>query len=244
MTKNAKNTKNTTNKRLETFLPSFGGFYQSHWEQLLSDAEELYTTMHAETERAQGGLSRADIAGIFSETGNTSRLCTALARSFCEHFDEEMSERLGFRLGLKFVELKSPSEYNFTTDRIVATMPLRSAKKLFYASMSERHRRLNDEIVDWFTPYPGFVPYYSDYIGDWIAKPIDKWDENELCVLLDAFVDTDIDEEIYHAVAEHDACSAFEESVDWKRFEEKAALLRRSKTKAFLESLEFDGEAS
>jgi len=238
-----KNTKTSPNKRLETFLPSFGGFYQSHWEQLLSDAEELYTTMHAENERAQGGLSRDDIAGIFSETGSASRLCTALARSFCERFDEEMSERLGFRLNLKFVKLKSPSEYNFTTDRILATMPLRSAKKLFYASMSERHQRLNDEIVDWFTPYPGFVPYYSDYIGDWIEKPIDKWDKNELCVLLDAFVDTDI-REICHAVADCDACSAFEESIDWKRFDKKAAALRHEKTKTFLEDLDFDCEAS
>lgn len=241
MTKNAKN---TTNKRLETFLPRFGGFYQSHWEQVLSDAEELYTTMHAETERAQGGLSRDDIAGIFSETASASRLCTALARSFCERFEEEMSERLGFRIGLKFSALRSLEEYNFTTDRILATMPLRSAKKLFYASMSERHQRLNDEIIDWFTPYPGFVPYYSDCIGDWIAKPVGKWDKNELCVLLDAFVDTDIDKEIYHAVADYDACRAFEESVDWKRFEENAAVLRRRKTKAFLESLEFDGETS
>lgn len=234
----------TKKTSVATFLPAFGGFYQSHWEQQLSDAEELYTTMHAEAERAQGGLSGDDIASIFSETASGSLLCTGLARSFCERFDEEMSERLGFRLGLKFVEFKSPSEYNFTTDRILATMPLRSAKKLFYASMSERHQRLNDEIVDWFTPYPGFVPYYSDYTGDWISKPIDKWDKNELCVLLDAFVDTDIDEEIYHAVAENDACSAFEESVDWRRFEEKAAALRHRKTTAFLANLEFDGEAS
>lgn len=239
-----KNTKTSPNKRLETFLPSFGGFYQSHWEQLLSDAEELYTTMHAENERAQGGLSRDDIAGIFSETGSASRLCTALARSFCERFDEEMSERLGFRVNLKFVKLKSPSEYNFTTDRIIATMPVTTVKKLFGLSMRDQHERLAEEISDCFTPYAGFVPYYSDKVGDWLAKPIRKWDKNELCVLLAAFVDTDIDEEIYHAVADCDACSAFEDSIDWKRFEEKAAALRHRKTKAFLQNVEFDGEAS
>jgi hypothetical protein len=38
----------TDKKRLETFLPAFGRFYQSHWEQLLSDCEELYATMHAD----------------------------------------------------------------------------------------------------------------------------------------------------------------------------------------------------
>jgi hypothetical protein len=233
-----------TNKTFETYLPSFGGFYQTHWEQLLTDAEEWYTTMHVETERAQGGLSREDLAAIFSETASASRLCNALARSFCERFDAEMSERLGFRLQLKFVKLKSPSEYNFTTDRIIATMPLTTVKKLFGLSIRDQHERLAEEISDCFTPYPGFVPYYSDKIGDWLAKPVQKWDKNELCVLLAAFVDTDIDEEIYHAVVDYDACSAFEDSVDWKRFEEKAAVLRHKNTKAFLLSAEFDGEAS
>ena len=241
MTRNARK---TTNKRLETFLPSFGGFYLSHWEQLLSDAEELYTTMHAETERAQGGLSRRDIVRLFSETSSTSRLCSSLARCFCEHFDEEMSGKLGFHLDLRFATLWGPKEYNFTTDRIIATMPLGSVKKLFGLSMQDRHQQLAEEIRDWFTPYPGFAPYYSDYVGDWIAKPIGKWDKNELCVLLDAFVEADLDEEIYHAVAEHDAYSAFEDSVDWKRFEEKAAALRHKKTKTFLKNLEFDGKAS
>ncbi|MDN4987178.1 hypothetical protein QY049_28865 [Bradyrhizobium sp. WYCCWR 13022] len=233
-----------TNKTLETYLPSFGGFYQTHWEQLLTDVEEMYTTMHAESERAQGGLSREDLAAIFSETRSASRLCNALARCFCERFDEEMSERLGFRLNLKFVKLKSPNEYNFTTDRIIATMPMRATKRLFSLSMRDQYERLADEISDCFTPYPGFVPYYSDKVSDWLAKPVQKWDKNELCVLLAAFVDTDIDEEVYQAVADYDACSAFEDSVNWKRFEEKAAALRHRKTKAFLQSFDFEGEAS
>ena len=236
-------TKNT-NKKLETFLPAFGGFYQTHWEELLTDIEELYAGMHVEEERAEGGLDQVEIAELLSETSSVSRLCTGIAKRFCEGFDGAMSERLGFRLGLKFSRLDSPSEYNVTTDRILATMPLRSAKKLFYASMSERHRRLNDEIVDWFTPYPGFVPYYSDYIGDWIAKPIDKWDRNELCVLLGAVVDADIDRDLYHDIAEGGADEAFEDSVDWKRFEEKADALRREKTDEYLEKVEFEGRAS
>jgi hypothetical protein len=197
-------------KPRETFLPGFGGFYQSHWEQLLSDIEELYAAMHAEQEREQGGLDEDELVEILSETSSISRLCTGIARSFCEGFDTKMSEKLGFRLGLKFSKLESPSEYNFTTDRILARMPLRSAKKLFELSMRERHKRLDEAIRDWFTPYSGFIPHYSDCIGDWIAKPIAEWDANELCVLLDAFVDTDIDEDLYHEIAEGDAYEAFE----------------------------------
>jgi hypothetical protein len=200
--------------------------------------------MHAEKEMEEGGLDKDDFIEIFSETSSVSRLCSNLARSFCERFDEEMSKTVGFRLGLKFSGLKSPSEYNFTTDRIAAKMPLSSARKLFNASMSERHKRLDETIRDWFTPYPGFIPYYSDCIGDWIAKPIDKWDRNELCVLLDAFVGSGLDEDLYDEIAECEACAAFEDSVDWKRFEKKAVALRRKKTKAFLEDLDFDCEAS
>jgi hypothetical protein len=234
----------TETKIVETFLPAFGGFYQSHWEELLSDSEDLYATMHAEEEREEGGLDKDDFVEIFSETSSVSKLCTELARSFCERFDKEMSKAMGFRLGLKFARLRSSSEYNFTTDRIVAKMPLRSAKKLFSSSISERHKRLDASIRVWFTPYPGFLPHYSDRIGDWIAKPIDRWDQNELCVLLDAFVESDIDDELYREIADCDACAAFERSVDWKRFEKKAAALRRKKTKTFLENLEFDCEAS
>jgi hypothetical protein len=46
------------------------------------------------------------------------------------------------------------------------------------------------------------------------------------------------------AVTEHDAYGAFEDSVDWEQFDEKAAAFRHEKTTAFLKSLEFDGEAS
>jgi hypothetical protein len=239
-----KNSRPTKNKPLETFLPAFGGFYQTHWEQLLTDSEELYVAMYAETEREKGGLSRNDLAGLLSETSSVRRLCSNIARTFCEHFEEEMSERLGFRLGLKFSKLDSPSEYNFTTDRILAGMPLRSAKKLFETSMQEGHQRLEEAVGEQFTPYPGFVPYYSANVDDWTAKPIDRWEAVELCVLLAVFIDTDIDEELYHAVAEHGACVAFEESVDWKRFEQKADALRRKRTTAFLKSVVFEGEAS
>jgi hypothetical protein len=231
-------------KPREAYLPAFRGFYQTHWEQLLTDIEELYAAMHAEEERAEGGLDQDEIAEILSETSSVSRLCTGIARSFCEGFDREMSEKLGFRLGLKFAKLDSPTEYNFTTDRILAGMPLRTAKKLFGLSERERHERLEEAIRGQFKPYPGFIPYYSDRIGDWIAKPIADWDAIELGVLLDAFVDTDIDEELYQEIAEGGAYEAFEGSVDWKRFEKQADDLRREKTDAYLEEVEFEGEAS
>lgn len=234
-------TKKTTT---ETFLPAFGGFYQTEWEELLSSSERLYATMHAASERGDAGLDVDDFAGILSETTSVSRHCAGLAEAFCAGFDEEMSKQLDFPLGLKFSKLKSPREYNFTTDRILATIPLRSVRKLFELSMQERHERLTEAIEDWFTPYDGFLPNYSNVIDDWIGKPIDRWDKNELCVLLDAFVDSDIDDRLFSDIAEGKACAVFESAVDWKRFEKKVAARRREKTEEFLVNLVFDGEPS
>ncbi len=231
-------------KPREAYLPAFGGFYQTHWEQLLTDIEELYAGMHVEEERAEGGLDQDEIAELLSETSSASRLCTGIAKCFCEGFDIDMSRKLGFRLGLKFSRLDSPREYNFTTDRILAGMPPRTAARLFALSEREGHERLGKAIREAFTPYPGCVPYYSDRVADWIAKPIADWDAIELGVLLGAFVDTDIDMDLYHDIAEGGAYEAFEDSVDWKRFDKKADALRRQKTDAYLEEVEFEGEAS
>jgi hypothetical protein len=231
-------------KTRKAHLPAFRGFYQTHWEQLLGDIEELYAGMHAEEERAEGGLDQDEIAELLSETSSVSRLCIGIAKRFCQGFDTEMSQKLGFRLGLKFARLDSPSEYNFTTDRIVAGMPLGTAERLFALSERDGHERLGKAIREAFTPHPGFVPYYSNRAGDWTAKPVAAWDSVELGVLLDAFVDTDIDSDLYHDIAEGGAYEAFEDCVDWKRFEEKADALRREKTDEYLEEVEFEGKAS
>ena len=74
-------------KPREAYLPAFGGFYQTHWEQLLTDIEELYAGMHVEEERAEGGLDQDEIAELLSETSSASRLCTGIAKCFCEGFD-------------------------------------------------------------------------------------------------------------------------------------------------------------
>ncbi|ACE99589.1 hypothetical protein IP86_17105 [Rhodopseudomonas sp. AAP120] len=234
-------TKKTT---LDTFLPAFGGFYQTEWEELLSSSEQLYATLLAASEIGDAALDVDDFVEILSETTSVSRHCAGLAEAFCVGFEKDISKQLGFRLGLKFSKLKSPREYDFTTDRILATMPLRSARKLFELSMQERHERLIEAIEDWFTPYDGFLPYYSNVIDDWIGKPIDRWDKIELCVLLDAFVDPEIDDRLFSDIAEGKACSAFEGAVNWKRFEQKVAARRREKAKEFLSNLVFEGEPS
>jgi hypothetical protein len=61
---------------------------------------------------------------------------------------------------------------------------------------------------------------------------------------LDAFVDPEIDDRLFSDIAEGKACSAFEDAVNWKRFEQKVAARRREKAMEFLSNLVFEGEPS
>ncbi|MGY3585718.1 hypothetical protein ACVIGB_005226 [Bradyrhizobium sp. USDA 4341] len=210
--------------RRETFLPCFGGFYCTQWEDMLISTEEIYADMYAADLEGEDGPDVMELRDMLSEFGDVSKHCTALARSWCELYEKKMARSLGFPLGLEFEKLHSPSEYNFTTDRICATMPFDTAKALFEISRNERHKRLIKAIRAWFTPYDGFLPYYSNVIDDWIGKPLASWDKNELCVLLDVFTDRGIDDEIASHI---DPSGPYEDSVNWKKFE--AMLHRRRK---------------
>ncbi|MBX9645555.1 MAG: hypothetical protein K2X57_00695 [Xanthobacteraceae bacterium] len=226
-------------KRHEIFLPAFGGFYNTKWEQLLYDSEEQYAQIFAAREADDGGLDSDDFVQILDSVTDTHRHCISLARSFCKYFDKRMSDSLGFQLGLQFSELDSPDEYNFRTDRILATMPTSSVRKLFKLSAKVLHGGLDEAIEDRFTPYPGFMPYYSNDIVARLAKPVEEWDYHELCTLLDAHIDSEIDDLVFgDVVGGGDAELAYEAATDWKRFE-KIVARQREKLKTLEDS---DGE--
>lgn len=49
----------------------------------------------------------------------------------------------------------------------------------------------------------------------WLAKPVEKWDYHEVCTLLDALIDSDIDDLVFEdAVGGGDAELAYENATD------------------------------
>lgn len=212
---------NSTDRR-KTFLPGFGGFNGTHWEDLLISSEALYAEMYAAGQDGDDAPDEMELREMLSEFSDVSRHCASIARAWCACFEEKMTERLGFAPRLKFERLESPGDYTFTTDRIVATVPITTARRLFELSEKENHRSLSKLLRNWFTP----MPHHSEFIRAWVGdKRLDRWDKNELCLLLDAFTDPDVDDEIYAAIGDGAATTAFEDAVDWKKFE--AALARR-----------------
>ena len=222
----------TEKARIETFLPGFGGFHGTCWENLFPFSRERCAERFARYEGAEE-LTAADLGAILCETSDASRFFASLARGFCRRFDADTSRWLGFELGLTFSELDIPAARGGTTDFILATMPVYSARKLFARSAEEGHRRLVRSIRDRFAPYNGVVPYPDNAVQQGLAEPIERWGRVELCDLLAGFVDPELDERLYaEMTAGCDVRMSFDDAVDWKRFSELVAVRRRTQSKS------------
>lgn len=217
----------TVDTTLTTFLPGFGGFHGTRWENLFPFSLKRCAERFASYEGADE-LTVADLGEVLGETSEAPRFFTSLATRFCRRYDGEISRWLGFELGLAFLRFDFVAGAGGTTDFILARMPVDSARRLLARSAEEGHQRLLASIRDRFAPRDGIDPYPHDAVEQWLAEPIERWGRVELCDLLAGFVDPEIDERLYaEMAAEGDARMSFEAAVDWKRFSDLVALRRR-----------------
>lgn len=214
--------------RLTTFLPGFGGFHGTMWTNLFPFALERCADRFARYE-APEELTAADIGSILRETSEEPRFFDALARTFCLRYDADVSGWLGFELGLTFSGFDIPTRGGGTTDFILATLPLDSARKLLARSAEEGHVRLRNSIRDRFAPDDGTDPDADDAVEQWLSDPIERWGRAALCDLLAGFVDPEIDERLYaDMTGGSDVSTAFEAAVDWERFAATREAARRA----------------
>jgi hypothetical protein len=86
--------------------------------------------------------------------------------------------------GLKghFVELKSPREYNFETDRIFAFVEPADIERIFHEVPIQV---LDAKAAEMFTSRSGFISFYSPNVDSW--KCLDEWDHNQVSCLVAAW---------------------------------------------------------
>lgn len=164
-----------------TTIP-FSGFYESLHDSQIDDCVE--------------GMFQDDSGNrIFPE------LAERLFRScdfhqVYEKYAADYTAAFAHEFGLKslvFESLSSPREYNFTTDRIFATIDESEVLDLlgrvdldaFAAQVKER-----------FTSYDGFMSFYSPDIGTW--GPPAEWDHNQVGTLLLAHANEQSNEDFDH----------------------------------------------
>ena len=154
-----------------TSIP-FSGFYYS---QHSANIDRAVTDMF--TDRDTGCTPNGGLEMALFNTCDYRKVYTSYARSYCEDF----GDWLGIK-SLKFDELSSPREYNFTTDRIFAKVTL---KDLYRVKREVTPLGLAAMAKEMFTSRDGFSSFYSPDVKSWGG--LAGWDVNQCGCLLAAY---------------------------------------------------------
>lgn len=169
-------------KRVEVQIP-FAGFYETYHDMKVDEAVESGFNWDPETSEDK------ELPDAFWDADIN---WSAIHNEYCKQYVAAFAE--AFELDLEFVEMTSPREYNFTTDRIFATIPEEQMNKIKDKVLgSEEGRKY---VSDRFTSRDGFSSFYSNDLDD------EEWkgelDYNQLGVILQFYVEQDISEENWY----------------------------------------------
>jgi hypothetical protein len=148
----------------------FAGFYCSnHDAELDFTAERMFTDESGEPIR--GLLDRLTYTCKWRE----------VQVEYAKRFVDQYCEAVGIN-DASFVEMVSPREYNFSTDRIHVSLPLTEAERML--------REVSVDTMDTVagerhTSRSGFISFYSPNWQTWGA--LYTWDHNQLQTLIEAY---------------------------------------------------------
>jgi hypothetical protein len=147
--------------QVETFLPCFPGFYETLFEFSNEDIE----LENINEKRAEIGLPAIDYDDVeWSYHDYHIEVC----KKAVSYIENQLNE-LGIECKLVFKELKSPREYNFSTDMIIidAEFDPEQVREKFFENCASPIA----EFLRQFLPKDGFTPFESTVkkgsIGYW-----------------------------------------------------------------------------
>lgn len=193
----------------------FCGFYQSIYDSELDSIIQR----ECEYQEEYNGIPTHEYSAALYRFADFGQAHKQIASKYVDRFNSFILDEFGVDLGLEFEKLESPREYNFSTDRIFAFIPEEKVNELFD---NVNQGDLASVIKDHFTPGSGFIPFYSDDVLTWLAKPVLEWDYNELSMLLHGLLiqcDEEWEFRIYERMLE-DCQTAFDNCVDWAKVDE------------------------
>ena len=124
----------TTKTQINEFSLNFGGFYHSEHSETIENNIEVY------------GYDWEDV-----DYKNTYI-------NYCNSYLNKLSEEL--EINLKFIQLDSPREYNFTTDKILCSISNKDFKALLNTYDT---KELFNYIEEHSKSRDGFSSFYSGY---------------------------------------------------------------------------------
>ena len=186
-------------ERREIILP-FQGFYESLYTEAIDHEESGYADNISEDECLSNNELSALYDLLFDRT-NYRQAYRELAHVYVSAFNEKFKEWTGIDLCLKFVELVSPREYNFETDRIFATTALEALQTL-RTTVDERF--LREQIRTRHSSRSGFISFYSNKLEEWPSE-VSEWDCNQLCTLVMCFLPEDWEIDVYYKTCDNES---------------------------------------
>lgn len=185
---------------MQSIVIPFSGFYESIHDSFIDHAIEQLFTDHETGEELE-------IPESFYQTSYCTRATfESYAREYLSAFQHYLKHELEIDISLTFESLESPREYNFSTDRIFAKISLDDIQKLMDCTNQGTLKQVIDKR---HTSRSGFHSFYTTDLEEWLEKPLEQWDHNELQTLLIAAMDcmgADSDEGL-------DECAIMESSL-------------------------------
>jgi hypothetical protein len=151
-------------KKYEVLLNCFSGFFESIHSEAFDSEEESIIENYP-------GHKWDDFKFTNDEVG------------YCKSYVAAISSEVGLKM--EFMELTSPREYNFSTDKISVWITNKELKVISSVLNSETLKNL---IKRRFTSRDGFSSWYSNDIEEWKVKKVQDWNCVELGTLLDAWI--------------------------------------------------------
>jgi hypothetical protein len=167
--------KTVTENKTETQVP-FPGFYQSELSLMIDSEEENIIEWYNEENGTK--LDYDD----FEFTIDYDSICKDYLKQYKWFIGQDDDNKLD--INLEFQAMESPKFYNYSTDRLFATISTNDIIKLYAWNMAYGKASLQSAIDDMFKSCSGFSSFYDDFCHEWETKPLLEWDHNELSVLL------------------------------------------------------------
>lgn len=194
-----------------TTIP-FAGFYNSIWSDGIDRAEEMYL----ENLEQEEGVKIEVSSDAIWRAADYVAMYSYVARKYVDYFNDYIKDEFDLALDLKFESMQAPLEYNFTTDRLFCYISDENLRKL-RSFVAEDELRL--AIKTRFTSRSGFISSYPNDLDGW--PPLEEWDHNEIGTLFVALLGEGGDWEMDILERMHEEFDrAFQEGVDWAKFDE------------------------
>ena len=144
--------------KVQTFLPVFNGFYNTLFENILDNATDNAIEYHNETNETELNYDNFDF--------DFALIQNEICKDAISKVEEKLNE-IGINCTIKYENLVSPREYNFSNDSINIEINFKKFSKVIEI-LEQNYDLFTQYIKEHYTSRDGFISIYSSYASYWM----------------------------------------------------------------------------